>query len=72
MLDARRLAFASELKAFLHLDGFEAAANTQALQARMAGNFSEHVLLRGVESLPPGHCLEVTPEGTRRWRWSNA
>ena len=41
------------------------------VQARLAGNFSEHVLLRGVESVPPGHCLEVTPERTRRWRWWN-
>ena len=68
---ARRFAFASELKAFLHLDGFDPIADTRALEARLAGNFSEHVLLRGVESLPPGHCLEVTVEGTRGWRWWN-
>ncbi len=69
--DPRRLAFASELKAFLHLDGFEAIADPQVVAARLTGNFSEGVLLRGVESLPPGHCIEVTPERARRWRWWN-
>jgi asparagine synthase (glutamine-hydrolysing) len=68
---ARRFAFASELKAFLHLDGFDPVANIQALKARLAGNFNDHVLLRGVESLPPGHYLEVTAESTQRRRWWN-
>jgi asparagine synthase (glutamine-hydrolysing) len=67
----RRLAFASELKAFLRLDGFEPAENTDAIRARLAGNGVDHVLLRGVESLPPGHCLEASAEGVRRWRWWN-
>jgi asparagine synthase (glutamine-hydrolysing) len=71
LIGARRFAFASELKAFLHLDGFDPVAETQALQARLAGNFSDHVLLRGVESVPPGHYLEVTTKGTRRRRWWN-
>jgi asparagine synthase (glutamine-hydrolysing) len=62
-------AFASELKAFLHLDGFDPVADPAAVAARLAGNQTEHVLLRGVESLPPGHCLAVTPSGSRRWRW---
>lgn len=71
LVGTRRFAFASELKAFLHLDGFDPIADTQALEARLMGNFSEYILLRGVESVPPGHCLEVTAEGTRRWRWWN-
>ena len=29
------------------------------------------MLLSGVEMLPAGHCLEVTAERTRRWRWWN-
>ena len=70
-LDARRLAFASELKAFLHLDGFAPVANETAVRARLDGNGSDHNLLCGVESLPPGQCLEVTPERTRRWQWWN-
>jgi len=56
---SRRFAFASELKAFLRLDGFEPVANMAAVQARLAGNGADHVLLSGVESVPPGHCLEV-------------
>jgi asparagine synthase (glutamine-hydrolysing) len=69
LVGPRRFAFASELKAFLHLDGFDAVADTQALEARLMGNFSEHVLLRGVECVPPGHCLTVTPDRTRGRRW---
>jgi asparagine synthase (glutamine-hydrolysing) len=65
----RRFAFASELKAFLHLDGFEPVADEDTLRARVAGRFGDGVLLRGVEALAPGHCLEVTPAGIRRWRW---
>jgi asparagine synthase (glutamine-hydrolysing) len=68
---ARRFAFASELKAFLHLDGFDPVADTRAVEVRLAGNFSEHILLRGIESVPPGHYLEVTAEGTRCRRWWN-
>jgi asparagine synthase (glutamine-hydrolysing) len=71
LVGARRFAFASELKAFLYLDGFDPVADTRTFEARLAGNFSEHVLLRGVESVPPGHCLEVTAEGTRGWQWWN-
>ncbi len=71
LIGAGRFAFASELKAFLHLDGFDPVADTRALEARLAGNFSDHVLLRGIESVPPGHYLEVTAEGTRARRWWN-
>jgi asparagine synthase (glutamine-hydrolysing) len=68
---AQRIAFASEMKAFLHLDGFEAAVDPAGLQARLADNYSDHLLLRGVESLSPGHCLQITKEGARLWRWWN-
>jgi len=71
MTSPRRFAFASELKAFLYLEDFDAVVCPRALEARLLGNFSEHVLLRGVECVPPGHCLTVTPEGTRGWRWWN-
>ena len=65
----RRIAFASELKAFLALDGFEPVADRATLAARLAGDFASGVLLRGVEMLPPGHVLEATPRGVRRVRW---
>jgi len=67
----RRFAFASELKAFLHLDGFNPVANREALKARLAGNFSDHILLRDIESLPPGHCMEIGAGRLRGWRWWN-
>jgi asparagine synthase (glutamine-hydrolysing) len=67
----QRIAFASELKAFLHLDGFDAQASPEAIQARLADNFSDHVLLRGVEAIPPGHYVEITPGRTQRTRWWN-
>jgi len=71
MQSPHRFAFASELKAFLHLDGFDAVANRRAIQARLEGNGVDHVLLERVESLRPGHCMEITSERTRRWRWWN-
>jgi asparagine synthase (glutamine-hydrolysing) len=70
-IDSRRLAFASELKAFLYLDGFAAEANAEVVQARLAGNFSNGVLLSHVESLPAGCWMEVTIERTQRQRWWN-
>lgn len=66
-----RFAFASELKAFLHLDGFVPDADMTALAARLAGNFHDHILLRGVEALAPGHWMEVTPERVLVRRWWN-
>jgi asparagine synthase (glutamine-hydrolysing) len=66
-----RLAFASELKAFLHLDGFDPVADIDAVKARLADNFADHVLLRGVRALPPGHCILATLDGVRCWRWWN-
>lgn len=66
---AQRIAFASELKAFRQLDGFEPVADRDVIAARLAGDFADGVLLRGVEMLAPGHCLEATPGRVRRWRW---
>ena len=71
LVEPRRFAFASELKAFVHLEGFEPVANQLALQARLADNFGEHLLLCGIEVVPPGHWLEVTPETVDRHRWWN-
>ena len=71
LVGTRRFAFASELKAFLYLDGFYPSANAQALEARLAGNFSDHILLQGIESIPPGHYLDVTPDGRKYQRWWN-
>ena len=71
LVSYRRFAFASELKAFLHLDGFSPSVDTRTLAARLVENFSEGVLLRAIELVPPGHWFEVTPEYVRRQRWWN-
>lgn len=70
-----RLAFASELKAFLALPDF-----TPRLSATAAATFFSHPVaydgisletaLAGVHRMPPGHSLTVTKDGTqgfRRW-----
>jgi asparagine synthase (glutamine-hydrolysing) len=67
--DHRRIAFASELKAFLFLDSFEPIANLNTVAARLAGDFGDEVLLRGIRSLPAAHWFEATPEGERCQRW---
>jgi asparagine synthase (glutamine-hydrolysing) len=67
----RRLAFASELKAFLHLDGFKPIANMQTVAARLNENFADGILLCGIESVPAGHWFAVTPGGVQRQRWWN-
>jgi asparagine synthase (glutamine-hydrolysing) len=71
LLTPRRLAFASELKAFLRLDGYRPAEHTEVIRARLAGELTDQSLLLGVEPLPAGHCLEASPAGVRRWRWWN-
>jgi asparagine synthase (glutamine-hydrolysing) len=69
----RRFAFASELKAFLALDGFEAREYTpalaRALDDPMAAEAFDETLLCGVTRLLPGHCIAVSPDsiGVRRW-----
>jgi asparagine synthase (glutamine-hydrolysing) len=64
-------AFASELKAFLNLDGYHPRANIKALQARLRSNFSELCLLEGVSSVPPGHYLTVRINDVQYHRWWN-
>ncbi|MES2521541.1 MAG: asparagine synthase (glutamine-hydrolyzing) [Gemmatimonadota bacterium] len=68
-----RVAFASEIKAFLALPGFSAAVNTDAVSA-FFGNpvafdgVSLSTALAGVHRMPPGHSLTVTAEGARGFR----
>jgi asparagine synthase (glutamine-hydrolysing) len=69
--DRHRFAFASELKAFLELDGFEPVADKSTIAARLAENFDEGVLLRGIELVQPGHWLRVTTDATQHQRWWN-
>jgi asparagine synthase (glutamine-hydrolysing) len=71
LLSSRRVAFASELKAFLNLDGFEPAADLQTVRERLADDFSRGILLRGIDMVAPGSWLAITPSSVRRRRWWN-
>jgi len=70
-----RLAFASELKAFLELEGFVARLDETAARAALAADAAaaggaEATLLQGVQRLLPGHALSVDAEGRvmlQRW-----
>lgn len=69
-----RFAFASELKAFLHLDGFRAQEDTRALAMMIARPLgleaTERTLLSGVRRLPAGHCMTIADDGhVRMSRW---
>jgi asparagine synthase (glutamine-hydrolysing) len=75
-LDASgRFAFASELKAFRHLDDFEAQIDEATLRRALVDSFSiegtEHSLIRGVRRLLGGHCMLVSRDSTKVWRWWN-
>ena len=69
-ISPRRLAFASELKAFLRLDGFDPAENTDAISARLAGDAAARPASRR-RVAAPGYWLKASHEGVRRWRWWN-
>jgi asparagine synthase (glutamine-hydrolysing) len=70
-----RFAFASEMKAFLHLDGFTPHENETALRRVLTDESSlegtEESLLKGVKRLLCGHCLIVRPGTLQTWRWWN-
>lgn len=70
-----RFAFASELKAFLALDGFEAReyapALARALDDAFAAEAFDETPVRGIMRLLPGHCAVVTPDAVSIRRWWN-
>lgn len=60
-----RLVFASEMKAFLGLDGFTARPDLRALRQFLEFSFIPDPVrasLDGVEKLPAGHVLSIGPE----------
>jgi len=67
--NADRFAFASEMKAFLHLEAFSPEENTAALRRVIGDPMSlegtEDCLLKGLKRLPAGHCMNVA--GGTRW-----
>jgi asparagine synthase (glutamine-hydrolysing) len=74
--DGTRFAFASELKAFLALEWFDAAIDERALATAIANHQAfegiERTIFRNVRRLLPGHCMTLGPSGipkiTRWWR----
>ncbi len=74
--DGRRFAFASEMKAFLALPGFDAGFDGRAVATAILHSIpfegTMHALLNGVTRLLPGHSLTVrsgqTPSPRRWWR----
>jgi len=71
--DRHRFVFASELKAFLHLEGFEPREDSALMSAVLADVFAlegtERTLLQGVRRLVGGHCAYIDERGPRVWRW---
>ena len=75
LANERWFCFASELKAFLHLDGLETRENTAAL-ATMLRNVSAlestpETLLQGVRKILPGHSCLVRKGTVQTQRWWN-
>ncbi len=70
-----RVAFASEIKAFLALPDFQATLCQDAVQAFFTSPTAYDgvmlsTALNGVHRVPPGHSLTVTPEGAKGFkRW---
>jgi asparagine synthase (glutamine-hydrolysing) len=66
-IDARGLAFASEIKAILALDDEPRRCDVAALHEWLYyGNpLGGHTLYRGIQQLLPGHCLELDLESFR-------
>ena len=74
-----RFCFASEIKAFLALDGFVPACDESLVPLLLANpgryeGVTDRTLLAGVRRLPGGHSLRLGPDGAlavRRW-WDTA
>ncbi|WKZ36485.1 MAG: asparagine synthase (glutamine-hydrolyzing) [Anaerolineales bacterium] len=74
LFDGKRFAFASEMKAFLALDGFRAEYNpvvlANSLEDASLVEGAEDCLFQGLKRLLGGHCLTLTASGDmkiRRW-----
>lgn len=74
LFDGKRFAFASEMKAFLALDGFRAEYNpavlANSLEDATLVEGAEDCLFQGLKRLLGGHCLTLKANGDmniRRW-----
>ncbi|MFN8414014.1 MAG: asparagine synthase (glutamine-hydrolyzing) [Anaerolineales bacterium] len=73
-IDEKRFAFASEMKAFLALDGFHANFSAEVMATSLMDSSlvegTENCLLLGLKRLLGGHCLTINHNGDikiRRW-----
>lgn len=65
-------AFASEMKAFLGVNGFEPQVDTRYLSSYLAHRFvpAPHTLWVDVEKLQPGEAMRIGPDGRmKRWKY---
>lgn len=70
LVEPRRFVFASELKSFLHLEGFAAKENEEEMLRQLAGKESRvDTLVAGVKLLRAGHNMLVSATGVKIWRW---
>ncbi|QID16512.1 N-acetylglutaminylglutamine amidotransferase [Nitrogeniibacter mangrovi] len=63
------LRFASSLPALIKAGGVDTGIDPVALNSYLSFHAvvpAPHTLLRGVRKLPPGHLMEVAPDGTRK------
>lgn len=74
-LTARQFAFASELKAFKHLEGYVPSIDQESAQAFLLNGFaiegSRRTMLQGVRRLQGGHCAVVRNGRITERRWWN-
>lgn len=72
---ATRFAFASELKAFGHLEGYSPSIDQESAAVSLRTSFdleaSRRTLFSGVERLQPGHFAVVREDGVSLVRWWN-
>ena len=68
---AGRFVFASEVKALLTIPGLGRGIDPRALAETFTywSPLSPRTAFAGVSSLPPGHVLEIAPEGRTLWRY---
>lgn len=73
-LEGMRFAFASEMKAFLELEGFAIELNGDLVpeilrDSQKVEAATDETLIRGVKKLLPGHSMRVTSGDVRVRRW---
>lgn len=75
LLERDRLAFASEWKAFLRLPRFRRQVDWSTFVTTLLDPYCqegiEQSLLLGVRRLLPGHCMVVSPDDVKIYRWWN-